>query len=116
MENKILSYRYQACSNRRKKKLFSVRTKPLKSKYFFSKNVLAIEMKKTWIPVNKPVYLGISMLKLIDDENSLWENHKEFIKNSELILKYQQKLRSKKHNIFTEEVNNIALSINDDKR
>ena len=71
MENKILSYRYQACSNRRKKKLFSVRTKPLKSKYFFSKNVLAIEMKKIWIPVNKPVYLRILMLKLIDDENSL---------------------------------------------
>ena len=71
MENKILSYRYQACSNRRKKKLFIVRTKPLKSKYFFSKNVLAIEMKKIWIPVNKPVYLRISMLKLIDDENSL---------------------------------------------
>ena len=40
------------------------------------------------------------------------------IKNSEkkLISKSQQKLRSKKHNIFTEEVNKIALSDNDEKQ
>ena len=82
MENKILSYRYQACSYGRKKELFSVRTKPLKSKYFFSKNLLAIEMKRTQIPVYEPVYLGISILKLIDDADSLRENHKEFIKSN----------------------------------
>ena len=36
------------------------------------------------------------------------------IKNSEkkLISKSQQKLRSKKHNVFAEEVNKIALSDN----
>ena len=44
---------------------------------------------------------------------SLRENKKEFIK---LILKSQQRLRSEKQNVFTEEVKWIALSANDDKR
>ena len=43
------------------------------------------------------------------------ENHKELIKNK-LILKLRQSFRSEKHNAFTEEVNKIALSGNDDKR
>ena len=46
--------------------------------------------------------------------NSLRENHKEFIKNK-LILKLQQRFRSKKHHVFKEEVSKIALSANDDK-
>ena len=28
----------------------------------FSENVLALEMKKTWILMNKPVYLGVSVV------------------------------------------------------
>ena len=44
------------------------------------------------------------------------KNHKEFIKNNEIILKTQQRFKSEKHNIFTEEINTIALSSNDDKR
>ena len=32
------------------------------------------------------------------------------------MLKSQQKFRSQKHDIFTQEVNKIALSANDDKR
>ena len=42
--------------------------------------------------------------------------HKEFIKNTKLILKTQQSFKMKKHNAFTEEINKIALSSNDDKR
>ena len=48
------------------------------------------------------------------DANSLREYHQEFRKNKKLISKSQQKLRSKKHNVFTEEVNKIALSDNDE--
>ena len=47
--------------------------------------------------------------------DSLKEDHKEFIKNNKLILKTQQRLRSEKNNAFTEEVNKIALSSNDNK-
>ena len=43
---------------------------------------------------------------------------KKIIKNNKLILKTQQRFRSKKKKkkVFTEEVNKIALSVNDDKR
>ena len=43
-------------------------------------------------------------------------DHEEFIKSNKLILKTQQRLRSEKHNVFTEEINEIALSSNHDKR
>ena len=48
--------------------------------------------------------------------NCLTKNHKEFIQNHKLQLRLQERLRSKKHNIFTEEVSKIALSSNADKR
>ena len=49
--------------------------------------------------------------------DSLRENHKAFIKkNNKLLLKPQQKFRSKKHNLFTEEVSRILLSAMDDKK
>ena len=47
------------------------------------------------------------------DVESLKENHKEFIKSKKLMLKSQQRFKSKKHNVFTEEINKIASS---DKR
>ena len=37
-------------------------------------------------------------------------------KNNKLILKSQQRFKSKKHNVFTEAVNKIALSANNDKK
>ena len=49
------------------------------------------------------------------DMNSLRENHEEFIKNNKLILNSQQRIRSEKHNVFTEKVNKVALSANDHK-
>ena len=43
------------------------------------------------------------------------ESHKEFIKK-QWILKSQQRFRSDIHDVFTEDVNKIALSASDDKR
>ena len=48
--------------------------------------------------------------------DSLKEDHKEFKKDNKLILKTEQRFKSEKHNAFTEEISNIALSSNDDKR
>ena len=45
--------------------------------------------------------------------DSLRENHKEFKKNNKFIVKSKQRFRSKKNNVFTEEINKIALSAND---
>ena len=48
--------------------------------------------------------------------NCLKEVHKEFIKNNEPKLKARQRCRSEKHNVFTEEINKIVISSNDDKK
>ena len=47
---------------------------------------------------------------------SLKEDHKEFIKSTKLILKSQQNFWSERHSVFTEEINKIILSSNDDNR
>ena len=44
------------------------------------------------------------------------ENHKEFIKNNKSILKIQQTFKIGRQNVFTEDINKIALSSSDDKR
>ena len=50
------------------------------------------------------------------DVDSLREFHKGFIKSNKLILKSQQRFRSKNHKKISEEVNKIALSAYYDKR
>ena len=35
--------------------------------------------------------------------------------NNEIILKSQQRFKSERHNVFTDEINKIALSSNDDE-
>ena len=47
------------------------------------------------------------ILKLNDNKNCLLDN--------EIILKSQQRFKSEAHNVYTEEINKIALSSNDDK-
>ena len=41
----------------------------------------------------------------------LQKKHKEFIKNNKLILKTQQRFKSERHNVSTEEVNQSIDSI-----
>ena len=41
---------------------------------------------------------------------------KNLLKNNKLILKAQQRFKSERHNVFTEEIDKIALGSNDDKR
>ena len=44
------------------------------------------------------------------------DDQKDFVKSKKLILKTQQRFKSERHNVFTEEINKIGLSSNDDKR
>ena len=69
---------------------------------------------------------------LMDDDNSHKEakgtkkcviklrlkfnDYKDYLLNNEIILKSQQRFISERHNVYTEEVNKIALCSNDDKR
>ena len=45
-----------------------------------------------------------------------FNNYKKCLLNDEVILKSQQRFISKKHDVYTENINKIALSNNDDKR
>ena len=46
------------------------------------------------------------------DLDILKKDYKEFIKSNKLILKTQQRFKSESHNVFTKEINKIALSSN----
>ena len=62
-----------------------------------------LEKKINYIEINKI------------DIDSTKENHQEFIENNKSIIKIQQRFKSERHNVFTEEISKIALSSNDDK-
>ena len=47
---------------------------------------------------------------------SVTESDKELMNSNQLILKLHQRFRYKKHNLFAEEMNQIALSDNDEER
>ena len=46
----------------------------------------------------------------------MFENYKEGLFNNKTIYRSQERFKSYYHNMYTEEVNKIALSSNDDKR
>ena len=46
----------------------------------------------------------------------MFENYKDSLFNDKIILKSQQRFKSDYHNVYTEQINKIALSSNDDKR
>ena len=45
-----------------------------------------------------------------------FNDYKKCLLNDEIILKLQQRFISNKHDVYTEDVNKIALSNDDDKR
>ena len=45
----------------------------------------------------------------------MFKNYKDSLFNDEVIIRSQQRFRSYDHKVYTEEVNKIALSSNDDK-
>ena len=46
----------------------------------------------------------------------MFENYKDCVFNGEVILKSQQRFESDHHKVYTEDVNKVALSSDDDKR
>ena len=45
-----------------------------------------------------------------------FNDYKSCLLNNKIILKSQQRFKSEAHNVYTERINKIALSSNDDKR
>ena len=54
--------------------------------------------------------------KCVIKQELMFENYKDCLFNDKIILKSQQRFKSDHHNVYTEEINKIALSSNDDKR
>ena len=53
--------------------------------------------------------------KCVIKRELMFENYKDCLFNGEVILKSQQRFKSDHHKVYTEEVNKIALSSDDDK-
>ena len=54
--------------------------------------------------------------KCVIKRMSKFDDYKKCLLNGEVILKSQQRFRSKGHDVYTENINKIALSGNDEKR
>ena len=46
----------------------------------------------------------------------MFENYKDCLFNNKTVFRSQERFKSYYHDVYTEEVNNIAVSSNDDKR
>ena len=54
--------------------------------------------------------------KCIIKRKLMFENYKDCLLNDKTLLKPQQSFKSDYHDVYTEEINKIALSSNDEKR
>ena len=62
--------------------------------------------------IENKVYSEIEEFIKMKDEEFM----KNSLKNNKLTLKTQQRFKNKRRNVFTEEINKISLSSNDDKK
>ena len=54
--------------------------------------------------------------KYVTKRRLKFNDYKNCLLNNEIVLKSQQRFKSERHDVYTEEINKIALSSNDDKR
>ena len=54
--------------------------------------------------------------KCVTKRELMFENYKDCFFNDKIVLKSQESFKSYNHDVYTEEINKIALSSNDDKR
>ena len=51
-----------------------------------------------------------------DKKELKFNDYKDCLLNNKIVLKSQQRFKSERHDVYTEKINKIALSSNDDKR
>ena len=54
--------------------------------------------------------------KCVIKRDLVFKNYKDCLSNDKIILKSQQRFKSNRHEVYTEEIDKVALSSNDDKR
>ena len=63
-----------------------------------------------------PIIKKLKELKSVIKQRLMFENYKDYLFNDKTVYRSQESFKSYYHDVYTEEVNNIALSSNDDKR
>ena len=62
------------------------------------------------------IFIFIFIFYYIIKRRLMFENYADCLFNDKIILKLQQRFKSVYHNVYTEQINKIALSSNNDKR
>ena len=63
-----------------------------------------------------PIIKKLKELKSVIKQRLMFENYKDYLFNDKTVYRSQESFKSYYHDVYTEEVNNTALSSNDDKR
>ena len=58
----------------------------------------------------------LKVQKCVIKQKLMFQNYKDWLYNNKTVYKSQERFKSCNHDVYTEEVNKIALSNNDDKR
>ena len=58
----------------------------------------------------------LKVQKCVIKQKLMFQNYKDWLYNNKTVYKSQERFKSCNHDVYTEEVNKIALSSNDDKR
>ena len=85
------------------------------SNYEVNRPVLTGKYKKV-IGLMKDELGGKIMKKCVIKRRLKFNDYKDCLLNNEIVLKSQQRFKSERHDVYTEEINQVALSSNDDKR
>ena len=58
----------------------------------------------------------LKVQKCVIKRKLMFQNYKDWLNNNKTVYRSQERFKSYNHDVYTEEVNKIALSSNDDKR
>ena len=79
-----------------------------------------VHLELKHIRINYMMIQNIKKLKVqkkcVVKRKLIFENYKDLLFNDKVIIRSQQRFRSYNYKVYTEEVNKIALSSNDNKR
>ena len=97
--------------------------------YHFQPLHIHLDISRAITAGSSPLHIDIMMMKEIKEKKKAKGTKKCVIKNdlkfddykdsalkNKIILRSQQRFKSDHHNVFTEEINKVAISSNDDKR
>ena len=77
---------------------------------------MRLELKHSYLMDDNSEVKKSKGTKSVIKRELMFENYRDCLSNHKIILKSQQRFKNDHHKVYTEEVNKIALSSDDDKR